>query len=78
MWAAHNLFILFVINADNDDENKIDVPTQPIYNIGGCIARAGSWSMGFKPKPSKGTGKTLEKGLDVKIINEIKPDIIIC
>ena len=45
--------------------------------MGGWIAKAGSWSIGFNPVPSDGIGNIFAKGLDVKSINRRKPKIII-
>ena len=45
--------------------------------MGGWIAKAGSWSIGFNPVPSEGIGNIFAKGLDVKSINRRKPKIII-
>ena len=39
------------------EEKIIDEPTYPKYKIGGCIAKAGSCKIGFKPNPSLGIGK---------------------
>ena len=64
------------INAANDDEKIIDVPTYPKYRIGGWIAKAGSWRIGFKPVPSFGIGNKSLNGLEVKRINNKKPRII--
>ena len=47
-----------------------------MYNNGGWITNAGSCNMGLKPNPFAWTGIIFSKGLDVKIVNNIKPDII--
>ncbi len=51
----------------------MDVPTYPIYKIGGCNANAGSCNIGFKPVPSFGIGNKFINGFDVKRINNRKP-----
>ena len=66
------------INEDSDEEKIIDVLTYPKYKIGGWIAKIGSCKIGFKPRPLIGTGIIILKGLDVKIVNEENPIIIIC
>ena len=47
------------------EANIIDVPTYPTYKMGGCIAKAGSWRIGFNPRPSGGIGKRVSNGLEV-------------
>ena len=42
------------------------------------MAKAGSWSIGFSPRPSDGIGNKYSKGFDVKIINNKNPKIINC
>ena len=43
-----------------------------MYNKGGWIANPRSWSIGFRPLPSKGTLDNVSNGLEVKILNERK------
>ena len=77
MCLAQVLFTEPDIKAASEEEKIIDVPTYPKYNIGGWIANAGSWSIGFKPVPSFGIGNKLIKGFEVKRINNKNPAIII-
>ena len=56
MCDAHFLDTRFKLVAANAEEKIIDDPTYPKYKIGGCITRAGSWSIGLRPNPSIGTG----------------------
>ena len=56
------------------DENIIDDPTYPKYKIGGWIAKAGSCSIGLRPKPSSGVGKIKLNGFDVSIKKIKKPN----
>ena len=44
--------------------------------MGGCIAKAGSCKIGFKPKPWAGIGNNSSKALDVKRAKSKKPIII--
>ena len=74
---AQVLFTEPDIKAASEEEKIIDVPTYPKYNIGGWIANAGSWSIGFKPVPSFGIGNKLINGFEVKRINNKNPAIII-
>src|SRR5210317_58485 len=49
---------------------EITNPTYPRYNMGGCMAKAGSCKTGFISAPSTApNGKILSKGLDVKSKN---------
>ena len=75
MCDAHILLSILDIRAANEDEKIIDVPTQPKYKIGGCIANAGSWRIGFNPFPSFGTGNKFENGFEVKRIKSKNPKI---
>ena len=43
--------------AERAEEKIIDEPTYPKYKIGGWIAKAGSWRIGFNHNPSLGEGK---------------------
>ena len=67
----------FKIIAEREEEKIIDEPTYPKYKTGGCIARAGSCNIGFKPVPSFGIGYKFVNGFEVKRINSKKPNIII-
>ena len=69
MCLAQILFTIPQTKAANDEEKIIEVPTQPRYKTGGCIANAGSCKIGFKPVPSFGIGNKFNKGFEVKRIN---------
>ncbi len=56
---------------------EITNPTYPRYNIGGCIAKAGSCKTGFMSAPSIAPkGSILSNGFDVNSKNNKKPRII--
>ena len=57
MCLAQSFEIKFKVVAARADEKIIDDPTYPKYKIGGWIASAGSWRIGFNPSPSFGVGK---------------------
>jgi hypothetical protein len=57
-------------------ENAAEKPTYPMYNNGGCIAKAGSCNKGLKPKPSGGIGEITSKGFEVINENNKKPIMI--
>ena len=46
-----------------------------MYSNGGCIARAGSCKMGFKPNPSSGTGLIRLNGFELNNMKNKKPNI---
>ena len=77
MWVAQLVETIFKVVAAKTDEKIIEEPTYPKYKIGGCIASAGSWSIGFNPSPSDGTGKRMSNGLEVFKTNIKKPITII-
>ena len=54
-------------------ENAAEKPTYPMYNSGGCTAKAGSCKIGLKPNPFSWTGIILSKGFEVKIVNTMNP-----
>ena len=77
MSLAQSLVIFPSNKAAIEYANGTVKPTYPRYNNGGWKARPGSCNTGFKPFPSDGIGLILVKGLDVKIVNPIKPTLTI-
>jgi hypothetical protein len=57
-------------------EKAAEKPTYPIYKSGGWIAKAGSCRIGLKPNPFSTVEIIFLKGLEVKIVNNIKPAVI--
>ena len=55
---------------------EITNPTYPKYNIGGCIAKAGSCKTGFMSAPSIApNGSILSNGFDVNSKNNVEGNV---